>query len=289
MTTIYFKRGDPPGGDQEWNSYIDDPSRLSYAWQFRSPRVENVGAWCKEVMTEGIAYGTGSVAKETKLIPYSEATPDEPGFACIGRAFVEGKLQWILRATSLKTSSSSRRVEGHAATIWDEPYAGSLGELDFSPASVVARLKMRSVEGRTAVAYAQQYWRTIYRHRPVGCVLRAVRYAMICDELDGPVYDYSIKTVVDPDTYNEDGELCGLMFASSSGSDLQPHAAHLILRRPLVDRPPPAGPAGRKPPVGAAPVGSGSDGGAALLAGAAALIGGAAAVAFLRKKKQRRR
>lgn len=230
MARITFLRGS--GG---WNNYEPKPGEVSFCWQFNVPRVD-FGFVCVERYTDGIIFGEGPERPfETVLVPDGEdpQPPATPGFYVAGRAVIEGKLQWILRATSRMVESEVLRHEDTAPIAAMEPKALNPGPY---LATLAQNFNGQSKNGRSIAGYARNHWRV--SDRPAifpspGCVQREVEYVMLSAELDAPRYEYRIEYRDEPGTYEIEGELCGVMYTADDGSDLKPHRAYMVMRTPV--------------------------------------------------------
>lgn len=226
MSTVVFRRELDPG-PPGFRDYDVDPSTLSFVWQYRAPRVEP-GIICKEPTHEGIIFGTAPEA-EYQLSP-DDVPPSPQGFYCAGRMWIENQLQWVLRRLpegSGEAETRTAREDAHSVTVFDEPTAA---RVDVGWSVLAIKATAESLKGRSILGYARQHWRTRHAWRPIGCLVAETEYLFSSTSVSGPAYVYSSITI-DKGTHEIDGELAGIGYTSSIGSDLVQYRAMLLIRK----------------------------------------------------------
>lgn len=263
MSTVVFIRELDPGGGG-FRDYQVDPSAVSCVWQYRAPRVEP-GVICKEPVHEGIIYGSAPPA-DYQLAPWGDGVPPSPqGFYVAGAMFVGGKYQWVFRRLpegAGEADNMSKRTDGHAATVFDDPYASPADLTPWKNLASRATADSRN-KGRSILGYGRLHWRGIHAWRPIGCVQSEAEYMFSSTAVSGPAYKYT-SLVVDKGTREIDGTLAGIGYTSAPGSDLTQFRASLLIRKLAVAKPNPnAGPQG---------ISGGSSGGPVAVAAGAGLL-----------------
>lgn len=252
MSTVVFTRELAPANG--WRDYQVDPAQVSCVLQYRAPRVEP-GVICQEPTHEGIIYGSAPVA-DYQLAPWGDGVPPSPqGFYVAGAMFVEGKYQWVFRRLpegSGEASNLSKRTDGHAVTVFDDPYASPA---DLTPWKFLAsRATADSKKGRSLLGYGRLHWRGIHAWRPIGCIQSEAEYMFSSTSVSGPAYKYTSLTI-DKGTREVDGEVAAIGYTSAIGSDLAQFRASLLIRK-LAKPPknPNAGPQALAGSAGGGPV-----------------------------------
>lgn len=264
MSTVVFTRDMAPGDG--WRDYQVDPAQVSCVLQYRAPRVELKGPICTEPVHEGIIYGSAPPA-DYQLAPWGDGVPPSPqGFYCCGMMFTSGKYQWVFRRLpdgSGEANTSSRRTDGHAVTVFDDPYAEPADPTPWKNLAGRANADSRN-GGKSILGYTRLHWRGIHGWRPIGCVQSEAEFLMRSTSTSGPAYKYTAITI-DKGTREIDGELAGIGYTSAIGSDLTQFRASLLIRKPAVFKPAPG-------PQGPQEISSGASAGPVAVAAGAGLL-----------------
>lgn len=263
MSTVVFTRDMAPADG--WRDYQVDPAQVSCVLQYRAPRVELKGPICTEPTHEGIIYGSAPVA-DYQLAPFGDGVPPSPqGFYCAGMMYVQGKYQWVFRKLppgSGEADTMSRRTDGHAVTVFDDPFAEPADLTPWSNLAGRANADSRN-GGKSILGYTRLHWRGIHSWRPIGCVQSEAEFLMRSTSVSGPAYKYTSLTI-DKGTREVDGELAGIGYTSAIGSDLAQFRASLLIRKLAVPK--------KNPNAGPQEISSGAGGGPVAVAAGAGIL-----------------